>query len=155
MKNLKLILACFMAIFMFGEAHSQTAHLYNDGGTITILPNTSMRVNGDFEQVNSGSTVNQGDIYLTGDLINDGLAEIGGTFHFDGVASQEVLGTTDFYDIVMNNPVGVTFVQFAGLPADASVRNSVIIQQDAVFTAASNLTLKSDASGTAFLMDYS
>jgi hypothetical protein len=155
MKNLKSILACFMAIFLFGEAYSQTAQLYNDGGTITILPNTSLRVNGDFVQVNSGSVENQGDIYLKGDLSNDGLPDIGGTFHFDGTASQEVLGTTDFYDIVMNNPVGVTFVQFAGLPANASVRNSIIIEQDAVFTAASNLTLKSDASGTAFLMDYS
>lgn len=81
-------------------------------GTMVINPNTVMGVVSGFDNKESGTVLNDGDLHLFTDFKNDGLVtfttEENGNTAFRGIADQKIegTGTTEFQNIAFDNAGG-------------------------------------------------
>ena len=95
MKKLIIIIA-----FQIGIMHLLPAQtLTNNGGLLTVDGGSALVVKGDFRNLDDGSILNSGDIFISGHWINNAtsgnlLQGTTGNVHFDGPGSQVIGGTT-------------------------------------------------------------
>jgi trimeric autotransporter adhesin len=100
--------------------------------------------------VNAGHTLTMttGSIELKENFINNGNAftQTGGTVTLNGSSAQAISGDNSFSNLVVNNSAGVTL-------SDATTVTGKLTLSSGVLASGGNLTLQSDASGTAYIVD--
>src|SRR6188768_3537170 len=101
----------FSLLLLATISQAQTGNVTN--AVVNITPGTIVTTNGGLILQSSGAIDNSGSIRLTGDWTNDALGLINsspGTVEFNGAANQNIGGTvpTNFYNLTINNPAGVT-----------------------------------------------
>ncbi|HYF32084.1 MAG TPA: hypothetical protein VD993_13265 [Chitinophagaceae bacterium] len=83
-----------------------------NSGNLQIHPGASVSGLGNFTNTASGVLVNNGNLYLKGDLSNEQASMLAGsgTLHLDGSSAQTVSGSQAFktYNLVTNNAAGFT-----------------------------------------------
>lgn len=86
------------------------AQVVTNTGVITINPKTTMSVVSNFDNQNTGTLWNDGELSLLGDFNNDGLVTFsptikGGNTRFDGTSKQIIRGTEvpEFQNVMFNN----------------------------------------------------
>lgn len=84
-------------------------------GELFIEPNTQVAIFDDFNNAESASFYNQGELFVYGDFNNDGvfdfLESYGGDAHFEGVRIQKITGSgkSYFHNILFNNNVDESY----------------------------------------------
>lgn len=113
---MKTIKFCLIVILFIRGAHSygQTTNT----GVFTIAAGTEVSVQDQFNNTNTGSFMNDGDLYIHQNFNNDGAFSffqnaVNGTTHFVGNAIQEITGNLEsrFYNITFNNPTAFAAFQ--------------------------------------------
>ncbi len=86
------------------------AQMTNEG-QFTVLPDTPVSILSDFQNTNSGSVVQNGEVYFHKNYNNEGeytydSAFTKGTSHFIGSSNQQILSSSMsvFYNVLFNNP---------------------------------------------------
>ena len=105
---MKIIKFCLIVILFLRAAYSygQTTNT----GVFTITAGTEVSVQDQFNNTNTGSFMNDGDLYIHKNFNNDGAFSffqnaVNGTTYFVGNAIQEITGSLEsrFYNITFNN----------------------------------------------------
>lgn len=103
--NKKILTLCFV----FGILQVCKAQL-NNNGIVTVSSGTVVSTFDDLNNASSGVFNNNGELYVYGDLKNDGVFAYqtnaaNGITYFQGTTSQEIMGNSPitFYDVVFNN----------------------------------------------------
>ncbi|TVR83804.1 MAG: hypothetical protein EA412_00720, partial [Chitinophagaceae bacterium] len=157
------------AIVEFSRLGDQTISLSNNdfdytsivlsgSGEKTFTSSDALTVNNNLEITDDAKLVKSGateEVYLLGDLESLGNPEIDAVFYFSGSNIQTVTGYAVFEELIFENTTGVVFPAQAGAFPSSEVRTGLTLSNNATFTAASNLTLLSDANQTAYLIDNS
>lgn len=107
MKIINHALTLTFFLFLGQDVLAQTTNT----GEVTILPNTIMSTLFPFDNTETGTFVNDGELYLYSHFNNDGLVSFtpglnSGYTRFQGSLNQKIEGTVpaDFYDVIFNNP---------------------------------------------------
>lgn len=120
----------------------------NNAGVIQNSAGSDFIVLGDYS--NSGTHGNNtGKFYFSGDFNNTGTFQnlAGDTVFFNGPSGTQLIsGTTSMTDLVASNDVTIS----SGM---ISIVNSISVTGSSVFNANGNMTLLSNASGTAFVTE--
>lgn len=131
---MKLIKVCLIIILFLRAAYSygQTTNT----GVFTIAAGTEVSVQNSFNNTNSGSFMNDGDLYIGQNFNNDGAFSffqnsVNGTTYFVGNAIQEITGSQEsrFYNITFNNPTSFAAIQ---LKSNIHVYNTADFTQGVV-----------------------
>jgi len=140
-----LSLALGLGISLTGQG--QTSFV-NDNCVFTLPAGTKLVLSGGTGLINqnNGQIVNKGDIFVSGDWANSGVADIDeGTVHFNGNGSiQNVSGNTDFNYVNVVAPASVKMI--SGTQAVKS-----ILKCDGSLYSDGHLTLLSTATQTALI----
>ncbi|MBL1233274.1 MAG: hypothetical protein CMD31_09620 [Flavobacteriales bacterium] len=120
------------------------------GSDVTILTGHNVFINGQNAQVGSltidGSlSFNSTDtLQVNGDVVNNNIVTPGtGTFYFTGASlAQNISGNLTMYSLILDNPLGLTINNSASIQGWLDILNGTL-------TTNNNLTLRSNASGTA------
>src|SRR5688500_5808831 len=88
---------------------------FRNTGNFQIHPGGIISGNMDFTNASSRILVNNGTLYLNGNIVNDEVAMSAGTstLHINGSSAQVLSGTAPFraFNIITNNPAGITLNQ--------------------------------------------
>ena len=88
----KLIHGIVLTI-LFSDVQAQSLEA---GTTLTIEPGTTLTTNRTLEINQDSKLLNNGNIYLGGDLINNGDKELSGRFYMEGKSDQQIDGADSF-----------------------------------------------------------
>ncbi|MGA9639630.1 gliding motility-associated C-terminal domain-containing protein [Flavobacterium sp.] len=123
MKNRYTILGLFL--FSSIALSAQTTNV----GDLVILPNTQVGILDNFNNTASGTTMNDGELFMYANFNNDGLfsyfpTETTGLIRFVGSNVQKISGLqqSDFYKVIFNNANTPTAFELSG---DINVFNRV------------------------------
>ena len=100
-----------IALFLFCVfANGQQA--FRNNGNLQIHPGTSVTGFGDFTNASSAALINNGSLYIRGNISNDqaSMAAGTGTLYLNGSSAQSINGTQKYnsYNLVTNNSAGIT-----------------------------------------------
>ncbi|MBW6481553.1 MAG: T9SS type A sorting domain-containing protein [Vicingaceae bacterium] len=119
------------------------------GSDVTILTGHNVFINGQNAQVGSliitGSlSFNSNDtLQVNGDVTNNNTVNSGtGTFNFTGSSAQSISGNLPMYNLILNNPLGLTINNSASVQGWLDIVNGTLNTNN-------SFTLLSNASGTA------
>lgn len=138
----------FSLLLMAVSAKSQVTNF----GNLQVHSGTAVTIFGNLNNTSSASLINNGDVYLKGDLSNgQPLMSAGaGTYYFSGTIPQAVNGTNSFKlnNLVSNNSAGITlnnnlhingFHTFtAGIISSASSTNYLVYESGSDHTGSSD-----------------
>lgn len=111
--NQSRVLFIIIAICSISQI-SSAQYIVNDGGYINVVSGTTMNIEGDVRNESTGSITNQGEISISGDMINNGSSTMqtgSGIIELNGAATQSIEGTNtiNFYNLSINNTsTGIT-----------------------------------------------
>ncbi len=124
--NMKAIYILAALAALGGSAAAQG--LSSAGGTVTVKGGI-LQVKGNLE-VTGGSFSNNGDVYVSGNLVNNqAMTEADtGTLTLDGTAQQEVSGTQTFFTryLNINNPGGILLNNNLKVGGRATFSNGIV-----------------------------
>ncbi len=147
----KLLFITLCALHLFTLA--QTPALYNNGATITITLGTTMQVKGGLTN-NTGTLTNVGTLQIARAINNTGtLTSTAGTVELIGSTSQTIPANTFSGNTLLNLKISNTSVtstgvlNITGALSFGNVNNSI-------FNTSGLLTLKSTATNTAIVADF-
>ncbi len=103
---------------MLSSIATMKAQMVN-AGEMTIMPNTEVGLVSDFENTSTANLFNDGDLYIYGNLQNDGILAYANTglIRFVGSAQQILSGTQEvlFYNTLFSNTSSNQPFQLSGL----------------------------------------
>lgn len=128
-------------LMISGAAYSQI----NNQGVFSVLPNTKVSMEMNFENRTEGQVLNNGTIYYFKDFLNDGLYIFDSQLKKSYAVFQPSTGKTEkqilsgraqshFYDVLFNNPTSNTAFELQNDMSVAGIANfkSGVIQMDSL-----------------------
>ncbi len=126
----------YLLILLSSSAMAQNGDMHNKG-EVYVFPNTLVSVMSDFFNEPTATFVNDGEVYLHGDLKNDGVLDYidaSGLVIFTGIKKQKILGAEPLYfsNILFQNTSEATpFQLYNEINADGLVSfNNGIVDSD-------------------------
>jgi hypothetical protein len=144
MKKFKrnLLSSCALLFFLFAQKGYAQENAINIGD-MYISNGTIVSDESSFTTSATGTTENNGDFYLKGDWVNDGVYITGiGKVTFWGTAAQGISGTsgTVFYDAIVNKPSNSVTVY-----TDAEVNDVLTLTSGPVILNSHKITINNSA----------
>lgn len=131
MKNKKIMLI----LLVLGVTITTKAQTVSNTGLLHISPGTTMGIMHDFDNRETGTLWNDGELYLFSSFNNDGLVSFApdekGHTRFEGFSQQKITGTlpVDFKNVLFNNVSAQPAIELFGdisIAGDANFSNGIV-----------------------------
>ncbi|MEZ4931529.1 MAG: T9SS type A sorting domain-containing protein [Saprospiraceae bacterium] len=124
----RILLLCCLPVLAFSQ-------LTNDGGTLTISANATIKVDGDFTNISGSTTTIEGTLSASGDIINQAMANLQGDGQYTLSGDWSNAGSF---------AAGMSTVTFEGSSASAVTSGGDVFFKIEMDKTAANLTLSDD-----------